>query len=82
MPSVVMDLATYEDLQKRGEDVVWFVEQGYERILQKLSRRPDRAILYGHPPGKISNRQFIFNEKNWARFRRDLLEGKLGVFAL
>lgn len=82
MISVVMDLATYEDLPKRGEDIIWFVEQSYERIFQRLPRRPDKAILYGSPVGKISNRQFIFNEKNWARFRQDLLEGKLGVFSL
>ncbi|MGC9025825.1 MAG: hypothetical protein ACP5NB_13525 [Chloroflexia bacterium] len=79
---VVMNLATYEDLWKRGEELLWFVEQGYERILQKLPRRADKVILYGSPVGKISNRQFIFNEKNWARFRKELREGKLGYFAL
>ena len=80
--NVVMSLATYEDLSKRGEELLWFVEQGYERILRKLPRQADEATLYGSPVGKISNRQFLFNEKNWARFRKELREGKLGTFSL
>ncbi len=80
--SVVMKIFTYENLWERGEDVIWFVEQGYRRILERLPHQAEAVYLEGYPIGGVRNRLFVFNEKNWTRFRKELLEGILEIFCL
>lgn len=81
--NVLLSVSTYEDLRQRGEAVIWFVEQAYERIFRDLLPHvPDRVVMYGCPVVGVRNREFAFNEKNWARFRRELLDGLLEMVSL
>ena len=77
MAWVSLSISTYEPLQERGEEIIWFVETAYEHIFKNLAITPTRTILHGKPLGGTRNRRFLFNDKNWARFRRELLNGEL-----
>ncbi len=76
---VYLEVAMYEDLAQYGPVLADLVELAYNQFIAHLDHP---ALMMGNPRGGQRNRMFVFNEKNWAKFRRELLEGLLEYFHL
>lgn len=76
---VYLEVAMYGDLAQYGPALADLVELAYNQFFAQLDHP---ALMMGDPRGGQRNRMFVFNEKNWAKFRQELLEGLLGNFHL